>query len=248
LREHKKGWIIGGSVTFLAIIIGLGAFASHIYWQGYERAATMHVAEMKQRVDTVLQLQATDSAARTAKRAAFDEIVTRYSNESSCDVSVWFRWQAFIEVARRASEQCQATERQQNVFLGDLKKANDYMEVSAHLSEKLNGLSGTQEVQQDGIAALAGTWQKTATTVAGLSVPNATSDLKQSLADSINGVAAVWQEIAAAHETKDQAKFEAAVAKLSPAYAALQAAYDLHQTTLKTLSESLQASYGVTFQ
>lgn len=248
MKERKRRWIIGASVTLALLVIGLGVFASYSYWRGYTETTTKRADELKQRVDAALQQPATDSATRMAKRDAFEAIVARYATEGRCDVSVWLRWQVFIDSLKQTSEHCLAIERQQNDFLEQLKKVNEYVEVSARLSDPLSGLPIVTEVEQDSIAVVADTWQKTATTIAEMSVSDGANDLKQSLSHSVTSVAEVWREIAAAHAVKDQAKFEAELAKLSPAYAALQTAYDLHQVTLNKLGESLQVSYKVAFQ
>lgn len=248
VRGHKKGWLIGASATLVLLVMGLGVFASYSYWQGYAGATTKRADELKQRVDAALQQPATDNATRMAKRDAFEAIVASYATGGSCDVSIWLRWQVFIDSLNQTSERCLVIERQQGDFLEQLKKVNEYVEVSARLSDPLNGLPVVTEVEQDSIAVVADTWQKTATTITEVPVTDGANDLKQSLSHSVTSVAAVWREIAAAHAAKDQAKFEAELAKLSPAYAALQAAYDLHQATLNKLGESLQVSYEVAFQ
>lgn len=158
------------------------------------------------------------------------------------------QWQskiiASLEQARKA---CQATYGDIQAFRSQLSIITVHTDDDQKLADILRQAPQAAELNEDGLVQQISAWNSVIDSLNKMS-PSATfKPVHQEAVKKTTGIKAGWEEVVAAHQAKDKAKYTAAVAALGDSYDELDALTTIGESSIATLAADLQNKYQLTF-
>lgn len=243
----KSKWFrIGVPVALIMLAIGLYTLWSITTWNNYQARFTGLQNDAQSKIKSALDLKVETSEERAKKldalKAARDSLPE--DKNALCEVNPLVDWQNLVGNLREQKERCSETKASLVGIRGTLSKVVEYLDSEHALANVLSKLPAGGEVaegewvkQRDGYKAV----QKSVTD---LQVSSGFASVKQTATEKLTAVVAAWDEILAAHDAKDKARYTKAAATLAASYDGLSAIGATSTGHLQPLIEFFKEGYA----
>ncbi len=246
--SSKRRWLIIGGIGLLVVaLIAAYIILSQRYWGGYQADASARVDTIKGAVDAALKMTGGSEAEREKKLAAFESVGATLGDTTICDVPMMYQWQGLLDQPKSLTQACRLQQEKLAAFQSQLHVMTTHLRGEVELAKLLATLPSADEVDDVKWGEIHKQWQSAMAAVAAAKVPESLTPVKQLAQQKLEAVTKSWQALLEAHEAKDRAKYEAALAELTTAYGALGEISTLSEASLAGLTKQLSASYNSAF-
>jgi hypothetical protein len=220
----SRRWVIGLIVTLLLLFASIYIWWSVSSWSGYEnRYATFRQTEKKE-LQAALDMKTDTKDQRAAKLSALATSVKKLpSDDSLCGISSLIGWQRILagELKKR-EEACYKVQSNLIALRGSLDKVVEYLESEHALAKLLAVVPAGGEVSEAEWPKQAEAWTAVAKNIEGLQVSGEFDTVKTTTKSAVSAIVAAWNEVLAAHQAKDKARYLKATAALYTAFDGLE--------------------------
>ena len=249
LSSKKTRIIIGGIV--LALIVGGYMLWSKHAWAQYAASSTQWHQGIESDIKTLTELPVASSKDEDALLVRIKQVTQRIASDqdSVCEVNPLVKWQRqFIKGYSSAISACQKMSANITLFQKQLNVAADYMKDDQALAKIITTINPPGELAEDTWEKQATAWGEAVKAVTDLSVSQAFKPTQQRAVEKMTAVKIAWQELIAAHQLKDKAKYVDAQNKLGTTYDGLNDVSTDSKKNLTGITDSLSAAYTESFQ
>jgi hypothetical protein len=249
LIHNKKWWLIGGaiglSVFALAGLVGGSMYA----WQQYEKEYVSWHKSLHDSADRVFALPITSAKQKTDKVTAFRNVYQlARQGEQHCHAYGFLHWQQFIAQVKSKINQCQQIKTNSESFLHDLTRVVDHLDSESQLMAGFSQVKAPAEYNEEAWKTSSAQWDKLVVYLGKQHVSASVEATRKLALQKATAVSDAWRVLIATSESKDKAKYEAAINQLSAAYDGLNEIARTAEASLKPLVDTLQKSYKRTLQ
>lgn len=246
--KRRRTLVIAAISGLFVVLVAAYAFWSVSTWSTYKTTYESWQKQLKVSVDSAMVLPGVTSVERAKKLTAFKNVSSMIASTQRllCHTPVIVTWQHVIVSLREREEACAQTISKADTLGKKMQTTTSYLEseqVVATIIEK--ALTASQDkVTEATWGSQETTWQDADKAIGKVSSEATFAPVKASALEKIKGLESTWQELLAAHATKDKAKYIEAQAKLATAYGALGSLSTVSAEQLATLTTSLQSTYS----
>lgn len=248
--RSKKALVVIISVM-LALIAGGYILWSKQVWAQYTPSHAQWHQDIKSEVKALTGLPTGDSKEEDALLLRMEKVSQRITSEqvSACDVSVLVKWQQqFIKEYDDMRMACQKTTADIALFQKQLAIAIDYIKDDQELAKIITTTVPSDELAEGVWEKQVVTWNEAVDATTNLSVSSAFKSTQQRAIERMAAVKVAWQELIAAHQLKDKAKYVAAQDKLGISYDGLNDISTDSEKNLAGIADGLRSAYEESFQ
>lgn len=242
---HSRWFIIGGCVSAVVVALATYGWWSTTIWNSYEN----QYVSVQKRIDTQLVAAfSLQSDTRDEKRVKLSELsklqADLETNNSLCSQNKLVDWQQRVisEYAKR-NEKCKEVQSLVASFEGQLQGVVEYLQNEHALAAIFASGPQQTEVSEGEFEEQLQAWRALAESVKGTSSVESFSAVKQSAMDTTGDVVKAWEEVIAAHQAKDKARYIKATQELAASYDKVENIAAVSTVELTKMATSLKEAY-----
>ena len=243
----RSRWFIVG----VGIVVFLGGAGTYVWWsQGAWGAYEKKYLGVRQDIDTKLtqafSLQSDTSDERrqkTEKLASLSADIEKI-DDSFCHQNVLISWQGAFGEYKTYEESCKATTAAVRAFNGQLRPAVEYLQQEQALAKLLAASPTQAEVAESDFEGQLTSWRSVYEGIRNANASGGFDPVKQAAVGATEGVIKNWEEVIAAHQAKDKARYLKATQALAAAYDNLQAIASTGTVQVTEVAVKLQETYA----
>lgn len=245
-RFIRSRWFVVG-VLVLAILGVIGAYIwwSQSSWAAYERKYIGLRRDIDSKLTAVFSLQSDTSQQRQEKTANLAKFISDIDamGDSFCHQNALVGWQRAFSQYKTQEESCKGVVVATKALNDQLKIAVTYLQQEQALAKQLAATPSQTEVAEGEFEQQLTTWRGV---YDGIKNANASSEfepVKQAALGTIGGIVKSWEEIIAAHQAKDKARYIKAIQTLAAAYDGLQTISSISTPHLTEVAKRTKEAY-----
>lgn len=242
----RSRWFI---IATLAVVI-LGAVGAYVWWSknswdAYEKQYTGLHRDVDAKLTAVFSLQSDTVQQRQEKTTHLAKMSADIEEMSGsfCRQNSLIGWQTVFNQYKTHEESCKASLAALGAFNDQLKLTVGYLQQEQALAKLLAAAPAQAEVAESEFKAQLTAWR---TVYDGTRNAGSSGDfdtVKQGTVDATGEIVKTWEEIIAAHQTKDKTRYMKAVQALAAAYDKLGIVTSVNTAQLSGVSTKLQEAY-----
>lgn len=247
--RSRKYLIITGLVPVL-IISGYMLWSKQV-WEQYTPSYAQWQQDVKLNIKTITTLPTTNSTEQDVLLKRLESVSHRITSEQSsiCDITALVKWQQqFILKYGNAQIACHKRTADIVSFQKQLDVMIAYLKNDQELAKIAITVTPSAEISDDAWENQVAGWSEAIDATKNLSVSATFEPTRQRAVERMSAVKVAWQEIIAAHQLKDKAKYIAAQDKLGVGYDGLNDIVVDSKKNLADLSSSLNNAYVRSFK
>lgn len=197
-------------VTVLLVLASLGVYAwwSKTSWGAYENRFTKLQQNAKKQLEATFSLQSDTQQERQAKLGGLAKLSDDVSSLGElCSQNTLIAWQRVIKTYAEQEEACKAAQTSLTSFQGSLKITIEYLQ-NEHALAKYLALAPTQaETSETDWEGQLSAWRSVADSIKNTTSSGRFDSVKQVATEVSSGIIKGWEEVLAAHQAKDKARY-----------------------------------------
>lgn len=242
----KSKWFrIGAPIALVVLSVSLYVLWSVNTWNNYQTRFTGLQNNAQSTIKSALGLKVETSEERIKKvdalKAARDALPE--DKDALCQVSPLVDWQNFVGNLREQKEKCSETKALLVDLRGALSKIIGYLDSEHALAKALSALPAGGEVAEGEWIKHRDGYMAVLKSVSDLQVSGDFASVKQTATERLTAAVAAWEEILAAHDAKDKARYTKAAAALAASYDGLSVIGATSTDRLQPLVNSFKEGY-----
>lgn len=249
VRTKKAQLVVGAAALLVVLALGY-AFYSVQIWRSYGQDYQAWQTTAKKELAASLALPMTSPKEREQKLAKLGAIVADLKTQEVdvCRVSPLTGWQTFFSGIETVQKQCRAVTSKVDGLVAELGVVTTYLTNEQALATMLAALT-SQPAQPDEKTwdQVAGAWHQLSVDIVATKSDGSFAPTKKAAVTAVSGIDVAWQELLAAHGTKDKTRFVKARSGLATAYGALEAITAENDKQVSVLDKKLNQAYSATF-
>jgi hypothetical protein len=250
-RLRSKKYLIIASLVLLAFLMGGYILWSKQLWAQYTSTYVQWHQEFNTEIKAVSVLPTTTVKEKNALLDRLDGMSQRISSQQAnlCAMTPLVQWQQrAIPAYESARNDCQKKLTAVVSFQNQLDSVIAYIKNDQDLAKILATASPASELEDGVWGEQVAAWSKAIDLTGKLSVSAAFKSTQQQALDRMTAVKVAWQELIAAHQLKDKAKYIDAQNKLGTAYDGLNDVSAASEKNLIGLADLLSRAYEKALQ
>ena len=224
-------------IGIFALSIGGYVWWSVASWSAYEQKYTEKQHSIQHNLESVWNMPADTVEQKQAKLAQLASASTEIAkvDPETCNQTLFIEWQRVIQANSERARACKDMVQSVQNFSASLRPAVEFLQQGEAMAKIMAHAPSKTEVAEADFSGQLSAWRTTLDAVNNISTGNEFGAVKQAARGSTEGVIKAWEEIIAAHEAKDKARYTKAVQALAAAYDRLEAITKIHTEQLNVL-------------
>ncbi len=241
----RSKWFFIALAVFLAALVGLYAWWSISSWNSYQTRYTALRTVTEQQLGKAIDMKIETTEQRKEKLTALKNVAETLPTPSGdiCQVGFATAWQGFIEDLKKKKEECNKGQAVLITLRSSLDKVVVHLESDRTLATLLSAAPVGGEIPEADWTKQRDAWSGVAVTVRELQSDNDFAPVKQVAIDRMGGMVAAWEEVLAAHQAKDKARYIKAASTLAQAFDNLAAISQASTGELQKRVKDLESAY-----
>ena len=243
----RSRWFIIGALVLLALgSIGAYIWWSQNSWSDYEKKYRSARQNIDAKLTQAFSLQSDTSDERQQKvtqLAGLSEEIEGI-NDSFCRQNVFIDWQGAFGEYKAHEESCKVVVASIGAFNDQLRSAVEYLKQEQALARQLGAAPAQAEVAEGDFEGQLAAWRSVYEGFKNASASDDFDSIKQAALSGAEGIVKNGEEVIAAHQAKDKARYLKATQALAAAYDNLQAVVSTNTTRLAEVATRVKEAYS----
>jgi hypothetical protein len=241
------------SITLLTLVVGVGSYSlwSKQVWSQYVPRYTTWFTAIKTDIDMVQKLPSSTTEEKAKLAADLEALDKRLASQQDeiCTVTPLVGWQSrMIASGAAALDTCKEMTTNIKNFQAQLHVIVVYIRDDEVLARSLRDAPQMDELKEDAWSNQPAAWSKVLKNIQVMTPSDPFKPTQQRAVEKVTAIKTAWEALNSANQSKDKAKYTAALKTLGVSYDAMDEIALTSETRMNELSNELQTRYQNAFR